>query len=130
MLCSSSEVEPQLDPLQLIEEGVGPNDLDPFQLSEEDDTAHSAQQNPNYAETAYGKKDCPSGYAGIFDEAECKKAQQTTGKRWAGAHRWGNIQGGCFSHRNKHVWYNKDLAGRTHGAFSSVCLAAGGCPGG
>merc|ERR1719491_292428 len=130
MLCSSSEVELQLDPLQLIKEGVEPHDLDPLLLSEEDDKAHIAQQNPNYAETAYGKNDCPSGYAGIFDEAECKKAQKATGKKWAGANYWHNIQTGCFSHSNKHVWFNKDPNGRTHGAFSSVCIAVPGCPAG
>lgn len=85
---------------------------------------------PDYTFTAYGKKTCPSGYAGIFDEAECKKAMTATKKRWAGAHSWGNIQGGCFSHRNNHVWFNKNKNGRTHGHFSSVCLSEGGCPGG
>jgi len=164
MLCSSSEVDFQLDPLQLSKEDVKLDDLDPLQLSEEDAqldplklSEEDVQLDPlklseqedaqlddaeitrswqlsegdgDYGESAYGKKTCPSGYDNILEEAECKKAQQATKKRWAGAHSWGHIQGGCFTHRNKHVWFNKNLNGRSHGAFASVCISAGGCPGG
>lgn len=132
MLCSSSAVGPEVDPLQLIEEAVDTADLDPLQLNQEDDEARGGQTTPTYEKTANGQNagDCPSGYAGIFNEAECKKAKDATNKRWGGAHSWWNIQKGCFTHSSGKVWFNKHTTGRDHGSFASVCVMQPGCPAG
>jgi len=140
MPCSSSVVDIPIssDPTQLSKEGFKRDDLDPLTLSEEDDQLDPVQLTEedaksmgdgDYAVTAYGKNTCPSGFAGIFDEAECRKYRQTSKKRWGGVHHWRNIQQGCFTHRNKHVWFNRG-PGRNHPAFASICKSAKGCAAG
>jgi len=75
----------------------------------------------SFEETAYGASTCSTGYERIVSEAVCKQAGNLLSKTWSRTASWHNIQKGCFSHRNNHVWFNTHANPSAHGDYSMIC---------
>jgi hypothetical protein len=74
-----------------------------------------------FEETTFGAKTCSSGYERIMREAVCKQAGTLMGKKWSSKNSWHNIQKGCFSHGNNHIWFNTHSKPNAHPHFSMIC---------